>query len=709
MQELEEKNKLLVRLCKRQEAELRKFHEAKSELPHLLQAHKMEILVLQDRLRKLTEAHRRDTSKLRQQEERLLKSTEETTRLKELMKKRNLPEREELSRKLSDSQSSLAEKQQVVHNLERRLALVEKSSRQQVAAEEGRHRTTNRRLQALRRDHRALQKTLQERDKELAAVQHYRSRAISALTSKGARGSTSNLSTSSTTGFSSMHMSSASSRSTSLSAHPGGRTQRVQPQDTSDADQDSAEPVVQSDVEGQRITTRRTKSGRMLPPISSQQRGSNAADVRSEAQCRRHGLHQEESSTSQVNRGWQSHWWSQSQEEDSQTYMILSSPEPLSSTSPLSANEHQSPTAVSKSAAATGALQLSLDHAVNSMYGRNSQTSYSHLNRCNMPRNTFDRGQTTIQKVLRKTTYSRPVSDLRCVCSMQSNKYLQSEENEFGCNCEELNNNSCHSMRSSSNHTSHQERLEEMCPLDLATFQAEKRSSRNDTPQSAMTVALCSTLSSTPEEDHSKPEIESLEEHKCSCALMTDDSSVNPSPELRGSTTTDCEAELPVAIERSVLVDNDTSDADRKDSNTSNVTDVSCVTTTSNVSKISNASENSVPSTDDLPAAYVRRKSSADQFSLIENYPPKERRKLQKEIGSISAGSDTSGSGPSPPPVRGVPNSATRYRPPPSAKLSRQNSVGLGDIMRHKHTVSLTHLDSRNQSGANDARAAITP
>lgn len=45
--------------------------------------------------------------------------------------------------------------------LRRRLALVEKSSRQQVAGEEGRHRATNRRLQAAKRDLRALQRLMQ--------------------------------------------------------------------------------------------------------------------------------------------------------------------------------------------------------------------------------------------------------------------------------------------------------------------------------------------------------------------------------------------------------------------------------------------------------------------------------------------------------------------------------------------------------------------
>ncbi|XP_018011075.1 uncharacterized protein LOC108668383 [Hyalella azteca] len=699
IKELEDKNRLLVRLCKRQEAELRKFHEARSELPHLLEAHKMEILVLQDRLRKLTEAHRRDTSKLRQQEERLFKTSEETTRLKELTKKRNLPEREELNRKLCATQCSLAEKQQEVDSLQKRLALVEKSSRQQVSAEEGRHRATTRRLQALRRDHRALQKTLQERDKELAAVQHYRSRAMSALNSKGARGSTSNLSTSSTTGFSSMHMSSASSRSTSLSAHPGGRAMNASTKDGSCTDQEAGGcSVVQSDAEG-RGTVTRTKSGRMLPPISGeQQRGMAMSESSKEKRFNHDKYHQEGATTRQVGHSWHSQWWSRSQEEDSQTYMILSSPEPLSSTSPMSGNDHHSPTRLSKSAAAPGVLQLSLDQAVNSMRIDNSQILYNRLNRANMPSNTLHGVQCPAHGLTRKTTYNLELHEVRCSCDEYNDHYGdESQDCDLECLCRKHENTSSFASQPNNSFFSNQQTQNAVCPVEFAARQVEQLSIDDHTPN-AIGIAQRSTLSSTPEECHEEMSTEVPVDRKCSCGAKA------ASPQLVGSIAVGSRAEFQKQAE-----DKNT-DADRKDSNTSNITDVSCLTTTSDASKISDVTEHSAPTTSGTSAAYVRRRSSAtDQFSLIEKYPPKERRKLQKEVGNFSAGSDTSGSGPSPPPVRGVPNSAARYRPPPSAKLSRQNSVGLGDILRHKHTVSLTHLDTKNQAAKVDDRAAITP
>lgn len=63
-------------------------------------------------LAQLTEAHRRDVSKLRHLEERQQKTNEEVGRLRDLSRKRNLPERDELNKKLSATHCSLTDKQQ---------------------------------------------------------------------------------------------------------------------------------------------------------------------------------------------------------------------------------------------------------------------------------------------------------------------------------------------------------------------------------------------------------------------------------------------------------------------------------------------------------------------------------------------------------------------------------------------------------------------
>lgn len=53
LKELEEQNRTITRISKRQEAALKKYHNEETQLPHLLEAHKMEIKILQDKLRKV--------------------------------------------------------------------------------------------------------------------------------------------------------------------------------------------------------------------------------------------------------------------------------------------------------------------------------------------------------------------------------------------------------------------------------------------------------------------------------------------------------------------------------------------------------------------------------------------------------------------------------------------------------------------------------
>ena len=50
---MEDENRLLVRVSKRQESALKKYHDMKSELPHLVISHRQEINSLQTRLRRV--------------------------------------------------------------------------------------------------------------------------------------------------------------------------------------------------------------------------------------------------------------------------------------------------------------------------------------------------------------------------------------------------------------------------------------------------------------------------------------------------------------------------------------------------------------------------------------------------------------------------------------------------------------------------------
>lgn len=246
IKELEEQNRLLVRMGKRQEAALARYQDAKSELPHIIEAHKIEINVLQEKLRRSTEVNRRNTEKLKVTDNRIIKLTDEVTRLRELSRKRNLPEREELNKKLSAASKILQDKEKELEEAQHRLIVIEKSLKQQVQAEVARHRATARKLYNLQCQHNKLHDTLMERERELEALEQYQSR--------GERGDSS-----STTA--------ASSRSGSLSArHKSGRKRGSGSSDTTTSGIISAIDV--SSTSDSRTSLALDASGR-LPPISS--------------------------------------------------------------------------------------------------------------------------------------------------------------------------------------------------------------------------------------------------------------------------------------------------------------------------------------------------------------------------------------------------------------------------------------------------------
>ncbi|XP_071537376.1 uncharacterized protein [Panulirus ornatus] len=249
IKELEEQNRLLVRIGKRQETALTRYQDTKSELPHIIEAHKLEINVLQEKLRRSTEVNRRNAEKLKATDARIIKLTEELTRLRELSRKRNLPERDHLNKKLSAATQTLQEKEKEVQELQRRLGVLEKALKQQVQAEVGRHRTTAKKLYNLQCEHHKLQDTLKEREEELESLQRYSHHA--------GRGNGESTSTTA-----------ASSRSGSISAHHKSGRKRGSGSSTTTSGIVSAVDAISSDS---RSSLGLDGSGR-LPPISADSR-----------------------------------------------------------------------------------------------------------------------------------------------------------------------------------------------------------------------------------------------------------------------------------------------------------------------------------------------------------------------------------------------------------------------------------------------------
>ena len=378
---------------------------------------------------------------------------------------------------------------------------------------------------------------------------------------------------------------------------------------------------------------------------------------------------------------WQGPWWSRNPEYDTQTYRILSSPDLLSSTSPSSQQDHISPNRLAKS---------SID---------------SNEPPCVLSRDDSQK------LIVRKYTYSHADAS-------RKQSETDSEYDKYSVDVTKYKNEGrgevCQDLKG-----------EVATARECNVKKTEERETFNKDGCIVEVLRTTTVTTTTHTADTERSGHQRVEAAKCVYELLTDpESSENPSPELESGVTLESvsDDQMDHKVEVQKFVEDD---GDRKDSNTSNITNISTLTTDTNFSTISETTATSdcnTYTTEEKPeeaGTTSRRRSCTDQFSLIENYPPKERKSLQKEVDhtSSSTGSDTSAGGPSPPPVR-APPSAAKYRPPPSAKLSRQGSVklsrqnsvaGLNSVKQHKHTMSLSHLDDGRKNSAKPSRSAITP
>jgi chromosome segregation ATPase len=108
--EMKEENKLLKKTQKRQEKALNKFENEESDLPQLLQSHNNEVRTLRDQLRKTQEKYSRTDRYLRDAEDELDKTKNKLKKFKNLAEDNNLLERQELQRKVQQTEIDLEER-----------------------------------------------------------------------------------------------------------------------------------------------------------------------------------------------------------------------------------------------------------------------------------------------------------------------------------------------------------------------------------------------------------------------------------------------------------------------------------------------------------------------------------------------------------------------------------------------------------------------
>lgn len=170
--EMREENKLLKKTQKRQEKALNKFENEESDLPQLLQRHNNEVRTLRDQLRKTQEKYSRTDRYLRDAEDELDKTKNKLKKFKNLAEDNNLLERQELQRKVQQTEIDLEERDCKVRDLEKHINHLNKNHRHELGIEIARHRDLQKQIESLRNDNDELQTKLKEKVKavELANI-----------------------------------------------------------------------------------------------------------------------------------------------------------------------------------------------------------------------------------------------------------------------------------------------------------------------------------------------------------------------------------------------------------------------------------------------------------------------------------------------------------------------------------------------------------
>ncbi|XP_061609441.1 lebercilin isoform X4 [Phyllopteryx taeniolatus] len=133
--ELQKENRILKQLQTRQEKALQNYTDAESKISQMLSCHANETHVLRERLRRARERERAAERRLKEKDEQLLRSHDAAGRMKKLLERRQLGERQELSCQLDQETARTHEAQLKIKELERNLELSNGGHQRQLAAE----------------------------------------------------------------------------------------------------------------------------------------------------------------------------------------------------------------------------------------------------------------------------------------------------------------------------------------------------------------------------------------------------------------------------------------------------------------------------------------------------------------------------------------------------------------------------------------------
>ncbi|XP_038076875.1 protein split ends-like isoform X2 [Patiria miniata] len=173
-----QENKLLKALQRRQERALAKFDNEESELPQLLKKHSAELDSMRRRIRKYQEHERDKDRRMKDKDERLLRTEDELKSLSAVAEDKGLLERHELQKRVDRLKTKLENRDKKIEEQERYVEHMKKNQRHELRERQGREEELKGRMGSLERENERLQMQLREKEKELEVRNIYSNRLI---------------------------------------------------------------------------------------------------------------------------------------------------------------------------------------------------------------------------------------------------------------------------------------------------------------------------------------------------------------------------------------------------------------------------------------------------------------------------------------------------------------------------------------------------
>ncbi|XP_064627268.1 zinc finger CCCH domain-containing protein 13-like isoform X3 [Lineus longissimus] len=178
VQDLKLENRTMKRDFRRQDKALSRYEVQESELPSLIAQHSEEVRTLRDQIKRSKEKYENSNKRYKDLSEELHKTKKLLKQYKDLAEHKKLGERDELARKLTQTEVEMDEKDKKIRDLERYIDNLQKNQRHELAIEIHRHRETQRRVAHYEDMIQGLETQIKEKEKILDIKNIYSHRIV---------------------------------------------------------------------------------------------------------------------------------------------------------------------------------------------------------------------------------------------------------------------------------------------------------------------------------------------------------------------------------------------------------------------------------------------------------------------------------------------------------------------------------------------------